>query len=80
VKQVEYRRHEVTTSDHRPVSGLFKLRVKTIDAHKRAKVKEGCFARFVEVRRAMAERISVEYLVTTLGVVEQEAKRLITAK
>jgi len=80
VKQLDYRRHEVTTSDHRPVSGLFKLRVKTIDARKRAKVKEGCFARFVGVRRTMAERVGMEYLVTTLGVAEQEARRMLTAQ
>ncbi|KIX09032.1 uncharacterized protein Z518_00110 [Rhinocladiella mackenziei CBS 650.93] len=80
VKQIEYRRHEVRTSDHRPVSGVFKLRVKTIDARKRAKVKEDCFQRFSEVRKHMAERASVEYLVTTLGVGDQEAKRLIAAK
>lgn len=80
VKQVDYRRHEVMTSDHRPVSGSFKLRVKTIDARQRAKVKEDCFTRFADVRRHMAERISIEYLVTTLGVAEQEARRLITAK
>ncbi|KAK5270456.1 hypothetical protein LTR99_005838 [Exophiala xenobiotica] len=80
VKQLEYRRHEVQTSDHRPVSGIFKLRVKTIDPRKRARVKEDCFARFAEVRRRMAEKASVEYLVSTLSVAEAEARRLITGK
>ncbi|KIW46029.1 uncharacterized protein PV06_01722 [Exophiala oligosperma] len=80
VKQIEYRRHEVHTSDHRPVSGTFKLRLKTIDARKRARVKEDCFNKFVDVRRRMAEKASIEYLVSTLGVAEAEAKRLITAK
>ncbi|KIV86052.1 hypothetical protein PV11_01691 [Exophiala sideris] len=80
VKQLEYRRHEVQTSDHRPVSGKFKLRVKTIDRRKRAKVKETCYERFAEVRRRMAEKASTEYLVSTLGVGEQEARRLITGK
>ncbi|KAH0840597.1 hypothetical protein AYO21_03926 [Fonsecaea monophora] len=80
IEQLEYRRHEVRTSDHRPVSGVFKLTVKTIDAVKRTKVKEDCFEKFTEVRRRMAEKASVEYLVTVLGVAEQEAKRLITAR
>ncbi|KIX99516.1 uncharacterized protein Z520_05092 [Fonsecaea multimorphosa CBS 102226] len=80
VEQLEYRRHEVRTSDHRPVSGVFKLTVKTIDAQRRAKVKEDCFEKFTEVRRRIAEKASVDYLVTVLGVAEQEAKRLITAR
>lgn len=80
VKQLEYRRHEVQASDHRPVSGIFKLRVKTIDARKRAHVKEACYQQFAEVRRRMAEKASTEYLVTALGVGEQEARRLITGK
>ncbi|OAL29509.1 hypothetical protein AYO20_09149 [Fonsecaea nubica] len=80
IEQLEYRRHEVRTSDHRPVSGVFKLTVKTIDALKRTKVKEDCFEKFTEVRRWMAEKASVEYLVTVLGVAEQEAKRLIAAR
>jgi len=62
------------------VSGIFKLRVKTIDARKRAKVKEDCFEKFSEVRRHMAEKASVDYLVTMLGVSEPEAKKLITTK
>ncbi|KIW18105.1 hypothetical protein PV08_02392 [Exophiala spinifera] len=80
VKQIEYRRHEVHASDHRPVSGVFKLRLKTIDARKRARVKEDCLNKFVDIRRRMAEKESIEYLVSTLGVAEAEAKRLITAK
>ncbi|ETI24290.1 hypothetical protein G647_03659 [Cladophialophora carrionii CBS 160.54] len=80
VMQLEYRRHEVRTSDHRPVSGIFKLRVKTIDTRKRAKVMDHCYQKFKEVRRHMAENTSVDYLVTVLGVGEQEAKKLITAR
>ena len=80
VTQLEYRRHEVRTSDHRPVSGIFKLRVKTIDTRKRTKVKEDCFQNFKEVRRDMAEKASVDYLVIVLGVSEQEAKELITMR
>ena len=80
VMQLEYRRHEVRTSDHRPVSGIFKLRVKTVSARKRAKVKEDCFEQFKEVRRYMAEKASVDYLVTVLGVGELEAKQLLGLK
>ncbi|KEF50915.1 uncharacterized protein A1O9_13024 [Exophiala aquamarina CBS 119918] len=77
VKQIEYRRHEVRTSDHRPVSGLFKIRVKTIDPKRRAKVKAECFERFGQVRRQVAEAISVTYLIRVLGIDEREARTLI---
>lgn len=78
VKQIEYRRHEVHTSDHRPVSGIFKIRVKTVDPKRRAKVKAGCVERFEQVRRQLAETISITYLVSVMGLDEGEARALIT--
>lgn len=78
VKQIEYRRHEVHTSDHRPVSGMFKIRVKTVDPKRRAKVKAGCFERFELVRKQLAETISISYLVSVMGVSEREARALLT--
>ena len=54
VKQIEYRRHEVKVSDHRPVSGTFKIRVKTIDSTKREKTKDRCFKAFGEVKHRLA--------------------------
>lgn len=77
VKQVDYRRHEVRVSDHRPVSGIFKIRVKTIDPRKRAKVKEECFERFVAAKKALYEKVSQHYLVHEVGAAREEAKRLI---
>lgn len=77
IKQIEYRRHEVKVSDHRPVSAIFKMRVKRIDARKRAKVKEECYEQFGVVKQALAEKISQQYLVNELGVGKHEAKRLI---
>ncbi len=79
ISQLDYRRHEVRASDHRPVSGMFKLRVKTVDARKRAVAKEDCQQKFTDVRKQIAEKASVDYLVTVLGVGEQEARKLITA-
>ncbi|KAK5043588.1 hypothetical protein LTR84_011395 [Exophiala bonariae] len=78
VKQLEYRRHEVHTSDHRPVSGVFKIRVKTVDPKRRAIVKAGCFERFELVRKQLAETISITYLVSVMGISEREARALIT--
>jgi WD40 repeat protein len=77
VKQIEYRRHEVRVSDHRPVSGIFKMRLKTIDAKKRARVKEACVAEFAEVKKIMAQKASHRYLVQGLGVSDAEARKLL---
>jgi hypothetical protein len=54
IKQIEYRRHEVKVSDHRPVSGTFKIRVKTIDVNKREKTKDNCYKAFREVKHRLA--------------------------
>ena len=42
VKQLDYRRHEVRVSDHRPVSGLFQMVIKSISPQKRAAKWEDC--------------------------------------
>lgn len=54
VKQIEYRRHEVRASDHRPVSGVFKMRIKTINPEQRTKAWEKCQQEFVEEKRRLA--------------------------
>ncbi|KAL9004471.1 MAG: hypothetical protein Q9188_002701 [Gyalolechia gomerana] len=50
IKQLHYHRHELRASDHRPVSGDFRIRVKTILPDKREKVLEECQQRFQLVR------------------------------
>ena len=42
IKQIDYRRHELRVSDHRPVTGLFKMRVKDVSPLKRARVWSNC--------------------------------------
>jgi hypothetical protein len=54
IKQVDYRRHEIRVSDHRPVSGTFKIRIKTIDAGKQEQTRAECHEQFGEVRRRLA--------------------------
>ena len=54
IKQTEYRRHEIQVSDHRPVSGTFKLRVKTITPNKRGATWEACQLEFVNEKRRLA--------------------------
>ena len=50
IRQLDYRRWEVRVSDHRPVSGLFHIRVKTVDQRRRLVVKEASLRRFEVVR------------------------------
>ncbi|EEH46639.2 uncharacterized protein PADG_02737 [Paracoccidioides brasiliensis Pb18] len=79
IKQLEYRRHEVKVSDHRPVSGLFKMRVKTILPDKRTYVWESCLEEFLEEKRRLASDASIDYLVRILGLNPQEARSLIAS-
>ncbi|KAL2359310.1 hypothetical protein RJZ56_007843 [Blastomyces dermatitidis] len=78
VKQLEYRRHEVKVSDHRPVSGLFKMRIKTISTDKRTAVWEECQEEFLQVKRRLATDASIDYLVRILGLDPKEARSLIS--
>lgn len=54
VKQLEYRRHEIRVSDHRPVTGLFHVRVKTIDPRRRKTVWAASEKRFEQEKRRIA--------------------------
>lgn len=54
IKQLDYRRHEVRVSDHRPVSGTFKIRVKTIDARKQEQTRAQCHQEFARVQQGLA--------------------------
>lgn len=55
IKQIDYRRHDtVKVSDHRPVSGRFKIRVKTINTKRQMTVKEKIEVEFEAVKRRIA--------------------------
>ncbi|KAF2402923.1 DNase I-like protein [Trichodelitschia bisporula] len=77
IKQVDYKRHEVRVSDHRPVSGMFKLRVKTISPKRRVTAQERSEQRFEEVRQRIAMDIKLDYLINVFGVTVKEAQRLL---
>ncbi|THC89260.1 hypothetical protein EYZ11_011293 [Aspergillus tanneri] len=77
VKQLEYRRHEVRASDHRPVSATFKLRVKTVRQQERAVTWESCQQEFHKEKRRLASEASIEYLIGVLGTDAQQARALI---
>jgi Endonuclease/Exonuclease/phosphatase family len=54
VKQLDYVRHEIRASDHRPVSGNFKIKVKTIDPEQRVKVWTTCEESFAVLKHQLA--------------------------
>ena len=54
IKQLEYRRHEVRASDHRPVSGKFKMRIKTVLPKKRMAIWDACQKDFLKEKRRLA--------------------------
>ncbi|KAK3707655.1 hypothetical protein LTR37_012003 [Vermiconidia calcicola] len=73
VRMEEYRRWEVRVSDHRPVSGKLKMRVKTVDEAMRAPVWDLCQREFEVVRRRVARSVQLEYLTNVLGLSQKEA-------
>jgi endonuclease/exonuclease/phosphatase family metal-dependent hydrolase len=54
VKQLEYRRHEIRASDHRPVSASFKFRIKTVHSDKREVLWDACQKEFQDEKRRLA--------------------------
>lgn len=56
VRQLEYRRHEVRVSDHRPVSGRFEIKVKSIHQDLRARCVERSHQRFEVMKRVVSDR------------------------
>ncbi len=53
IKQVQYRRHEIKVSDHRPVSGTFKMRIKKIQPEKRSIAWNDSVRRFDVIRQKL---------------------------
>ncbi|KAK5164621.1 uncharacterized protein LTR77_009827 [Saxophila tyrrhenica] len=74
VKMDEYKRWTLRVSDHRPVSGLLRIRVKTADEARRAQVWELCQQEFEVVRKRVARNVQLEHLVGVLGLSGTEAK------
>jgi len=55
IKQLDYERHEMRLSDHRPVSARFLLRIKTVKREKREQCWRECQERFEEVKKRDSE-------------------------
>ncbi|KAL2760502.1 hypothetical protein ACRALDRAFT_1059709 [Sodiomyces alcalophilus JCM 7366] len=80
IKQLDYSRHEVRVSDHRPVTGRFKFTVKRIDPKSRAKTWMDCQARFEEVREKEALEEKMAYLTRVIGYDKATAQSLVSRR
>ncbi|KAK4104893.1 DNase I-like protein [Parathielavia hyrcaniae] len=80
VEQLDYRRHEVRVSDHRPVSGRFRFRVKRIDPRRRAAAWVECQQRWEELRGREAEAEKMFYLTRVVGYDKATAQRLVNER
>ena len=57
IKQLNYQRHELRISDHRPVSGVFRMRIKSISPKKRVLVWQQCQGRFLKVKQKLEREL-----------------------
>ncbi|KAF8442650.1 Endonuclease/exonuclease/phosphatase [Terfezia claveryi] len=80
IKQLEYRRHEVHASDHRPLSGTFLIKLKTVSKARKAQVWERCVEEYRQVKREMIYEAKVDFLISVCGYQREEAARLLSQK
>ncbi|KAI6093117.1 DNase I-like protein [Hypoxylon rubiginosum] len=77
IQQLEYRRHEVRVSDHRPVSGRFTFTVKSISPKKRTLAWADCQQRFENLREKEANEEKLRYLTGVVGYDAETSTKLI---
>lgn len=77
IQQLEYRRHEVRVSDHRPVTGKFRFTVKSISPKKRTLAWADCQQRFENLKEKEAYAEKLNYLTNIIGYDVETSKRLI---
>ncbi|KAL7945412.1 Endonuclease/exonuclease/phosphatase [Trichoderma barbatum] len=77
VQQLDYRRHEVRVSDHRPVTGDFRLWVKKIRPKERAAAWMQCQQGFEDVREKELAEDKLYYLTQVCGFDTATSQQLI---
>lgn len=80
IEQVNYRRHEVRVSDHRPVTGLFNMLIKTVMPKERARTWVECQTKFNQLRERRANDACLDYLANTCGLDMDTSRRLLQDK
>ncbi|TGJ76431.1 hypothetical protein E0Z10_g10877 [Xylaria hypoxylon] len=84
IQQLDYRRHEVRVSDHRPVTGRFKFTIKTISPKKRTMAWADCQQQFEDLKMKEANEEKLSYLMniigydltTSKGLIQDQPKRI----
>ncbi|KAL8711776.1 MAG: hypothetical protein Q9220_003947 [cf. Caloplaca sp. 1 TL-2023] len=56
VEQIDYRRHDLRVSDHRPVSAAFRIRIKAVSPERREKVRQQSRQGFEHFRQIVASK------------------------
>ncbi|TAQ86758.1 hypothetical protein B7494_g4920 [Chlorociboria aeruginascens] len=77
IEQLNYQRHEVRVSDHRPVTGVFQMVIKTISPKKRALKLEQCQQKLSTVREKLATDAQLGYLVDVIGFDAETSKKMV---
>ncbi|KAH7318181.1 Endonuclease/exonuclease/phosphatase [Stachybotrys elegans] len=80
IQQLDYRRHEVRVSDHRPVTGNFNIWVKKIDPKRRAVVWMESQQSFEDLRDRDLASEKLFYLTNVCGFDEATSRQLIKEK
>lgn len=77
IQQLEYRRHEVRVSDHRPVTGQFRFTIKSISPKKRTLTWADCQQRFENLKGKEANADMLYYLTHVIGYDSETGKQII---
>ncbi|QSZ34483.1 hypothetical protein DSL72_006077 [Monilinia vaccinii-corymbosi] len=79
VEQLDYRRHEVRVSDHRPVTGLFHMVIKSISPQKRAIKWEECQENFRRLKEQLGSESRLDYLTNVLGFDPKTSQQIVAS-
>ncbi|GKT40929.1 putative inositol polyphosphate kinase [Colletotrichum spaethianum] len=77
IKQIDYKRHEVRVSDHRPVTGRFKFTVKKVQPKARAMAWMDCQQRFEDLKLREINDDRMLYLTNVIGYDEATARSIL---
>ncbi|KAH8591489.1 putative PI phosphatase group protein-like protein [Bisporella sp. PMI_857] len=77
IKQLDYQRHEVRVSDHRPVSGMFEMVVKSVSPKERAMKWDECQKQLLALKEKSGKEAKLHYLTNFLGYDHATAQKLV---
>ncbi|KAG6041589.1 hypothetical protein E4U41_003326 [Claviceps citrina] len=77
IRQLDYTRHEVRVSDHRPVTGSFRLWVKKVDRTRRSKAWMESQQRFETAQARVIANEKLAYLIDTCGFDQATSQTLV---